>query len=267
MNNFKKFWNKKELISSLEKKYPNYEFNIIVEKTGNNYILIWKHKLFNKFDNKEIKLISSEIFKYIHTLRNKTNISKDKTIPCIFVEHCSKYEYKKIDFPYQENYSDKNIIMKELIDTLINMGNGKNVLKGSVSAYLCYNIGEQIPSNINFSSTSEMIYYNVEMLKNYCNMNGLSFKRKFKRIKNKGDIISTSIKIEDIITITFDNLLDIYPNNEIVILNNIPTYKLEYLIQSKAKKINKKNLSVFKKMQELNMIKKYEEKLKDMLVG
>ena len=74
MSSFKKFWNKKELISSLEKKYPNYEFNIIVEKTGNNYILIWKHKLFNKFDNKEIKLISSEIFKYIHTLRNKTNI-------------------------------------------------------------------------------------------------------------------------------------------------------------------------------------------------
>lgn len=267
-----KILNKELLLEEIYKKYPNLDFEIIVDKLGYNYILLWKQNKNDIISDMEIKSTSLEIHNKIQNLKKELKI---ENIPFIFVEHYDKYKeynYKKIHFPYAKMHSSIDIIIKELIEMIVSLSGKKTILKGSASAFLCYDIGSRIPNDINFSSTYESIYTSVESIINYCNTNGLHYKTNFKKktyfSKKKTDKISIYINIENMIKITFDNSIQLYGYKEVVVINNIPTYTLEALIKLRTIKMRNnelffksKNLIYKGETKDLETIKKYQEKL------
>lgn len=271
-----KILNKEILLKKLYKKYPNLDFEIIVDKLGYNYILLWKQNKNDVISDMEIKSTSLEIHNKIQNLKKELETENDN-IPFIFVGHYDKYKecnYKKIHFPYGKMQSSVDIIVKELIEMIISLSGIKTVLKGSASAFLCYDIGNRISNNINFSSTYESIYTNMESIINYCTVNGLHYKTNFKKkryfSKKKTDKISIYINIENMIKITFDNSIQLYGYKEVVVINNIPTYTLETLIKLRTIKMQNnelffksKNLIYKGKTKDLETIKKYQEKLNE----
>lgn len=280
---WKRFWNKRNLLQKLYEEYPDINFELTVFITGEKYILLWEYndKDKNLFDNiSEFENKTKEISNKIIEISQNLKISYKKAIPLIETQHKLLYEiflsnikgininYIPIKFPYQETISNAECIIRELLNTIFN--NYINImLKGSTSAYICYGIGDNIPLDINISCLNFEIIKIIEIIKNYCKMNKLSYKTNFNSKDNisKTNLTKRYITIKDYITFTFDNTIEFYgiPEVSLDIKNNILTYTLETLVIIKKTKLKKQHkiMSKKEKLKEIELLNKYEEKLKE----
>lgn len=120
MGKCKNFWNKKNLLGFLYKNYSNYNFDLIVDKSGEYYILLWEKNYEDIVDSGEILKVSFEIFSNINNaLKNELNISNKKSIPFISVTNAKQFlgtSYKKIIFPNQDTFNNIELVIKEVLD-------------------------------------------------------------------------------------------------------------------------------------------------------
>lgn len=282
---WKRYWNKKDLLEKLNKEYPNINFELTVFLTGNKYVLLWEYNdrdnSLEEFFKKDTYDLNTKIQNKIIEIINNLNISKKKTIPEISTNYKLGYynlfmtiiytslvdgsNPKEIKFPYKEPISNSECIIKEIIEMIFIYDNV--ILKGTTSAYLCYGIGDKIPNDINMSCTYYSMKEFIEKIIEYCKMNRLSYETNFNSDEKKlyDHLYKRHITIKDSITFTFDNAIEIYgvPSKHLEHKNDIFTYTLEKLIEMKTNKIKNKFLNKKDRLQNLEELKKYKEKLKE----
>lgn len=221
MKRFKEFYNKKEILKILRKEFYKGFFDIIPIIEDNKC----EYKLFTNLN----------LLKYknrIEKILNEYRENSKRYVPKMQIEN---YDDTFI-VPFYKKQTKQSLnmvsICAEEIIQLIHNHKELTILKGSCSKFLCYDIGEFMPANINYTViNNDKIKALIDMIEIYCKFHNLYYKVNFNKNKRKG-----YIKIENIVTITFDSNLEYIENITHNKLFNILTYPLNVLDRLKTTK-------------------------------
>ena len=262
MKSFKNFYNKKNILRKLRKEFSNIEFDIVPYYNSYyfdkiRYILVYQvisnNKTINIIDlneiEKNIKVKLNDILIEEKDLANKRkNISPINNIQLIHRDFYDIQANKIIMRKFSHMNKQKNntsFCAEEIIQLIKNIENkyineiyfSKIYLKGSTAKFLFYNMGDIMPNNINWTiEKEESISKYIDIIIEYCEFNNLKYKYNYNSFLKKG-----YIKIENILTFTFDNNLKHLDNSIYNKEWDMNTYPLEILDELKTVKKENKN--------------------------
>ena len=221
MRRFKEFYNKVEILKILRQEFNKGFFDIVPTVENNKC----EYKLFTNLNLIEYK-------DKIENTLNKLRENSKRNIPKMSIEN---YDDALSILPFHKKSTTKlntiSLCAEEIIQ-IIHNNKELAILKGSCSKFLCYDIGEILPANINYTVIGkEQIKTLINIIEVYCKFNNLQYKTNVKEDSKKG-----YIKIENILVITFDNNLKYIEDIKHNKCFNVLTYPLEILDKLKTTK-------------------------------